>query len=163
MEKNICSECAGSRGLSCCEAVQIYVTKGDIERITSFTNSKDFYFAAPLKGIYRNCDSTWKDLVLDKNGCRNVIKLTKNGKCVFLKKDGCLLPMTVKPLLCRIHPYEFNEDGITGIYKYCPISKMPNSEEILNDMGMSYNMVKKWHAILYREIREERRSTLNGE
>ncbi len=73
------------------------------------------------------------------------------------------MPMTVKPLLCRIHPYDFNEHGVTEIYKYCPIAKKPNSEEILKDMGMSYSVVKKWHALLYREIREEKRSAFNGE
>ena len=153
VEKNICGECARSRGLSCCESVEIYVTPGDIKRISSFTNSTEFYVAAAMKGIYRNCDPAWKDLILDANRRRNIIRLTKNGQCVFLKKEGCQLPMTVKPLLCRLHPYDFNEQGITGIYRYCPIAKLPNGEDVLRDMGMSSKMVKKWHATLYRELR----------
>ena len=37
-----------------------------------------------------------------------------NGDCTFLGAAGCVLPEEVRPLVCRLYPFEYTHRGILG-------------------------------------------------
>ena len=67
-----------------------------------------------------------------------------------------MLPSSVRPLLCRLYPYQFTPEGITKTSFFCPISHMEDPATILSAMGMSMETANRWHKQLYDEIYRER-------
>jgi hypothetical protein len=61
----------------------------------------------------------------------------------------------VRPLLCRIYPYDFREHGLCGISACCPVAAEQNGQEILEASQMHRANALKWVAQLYREIRAD--------
>ena len=99
-----CLACA-SQGHTCCQGHDIYVTRGDCERIRLAGGGVDFF-------EYRSCshaayadqgdDPLWQQYVFRRDGSRRVLKRRTGGDCVFLGPQGCLLPLTARPLVCRL-------------------------------------------------------------
>lgn len=81
----------------------------------------------------------------------------------MLGENGCRLPMLVRPLVCRLHPYLFKEAGISGIDPGCLISKEFDWPGILKQLGMAKGVASKWHRLLYSELHgESPPSSVNG-
>lgn len=156
--QNVCWMCASSGG-SCCVNMQIYLTGGDVERISSLTGSRDFYrYEAPWSWCEDDGeDPIWRDHVL---GCarRRVVRRKAGGSCHFLGESGCVLDLETRPLVCRLFPYVYMPDGIHGLHTRCPASKSVRPEDDLREMGMQSERVSAWHGTLYAELSRGRRN-----
>ena len=152
-----CLDCA-SRNQSCCVNVHIFITSGDIERISQASDIHDFYSSEPLTPEYFDGggDPDWNNLILDENGCRKIVRQTETGNCIFLSEKGCRLKPDIRPLLCRIYPYDFTGRKIVGISNYCPVSADNSWQEVLNLSQMHYHAAQEWIKQLYDEIYHEK-------
>ena len=54
----------------------------------------------------RDINSQFKQLFI--NNFRIRLR-TKDGKCVFLGDEGCVLPVDIRPFYCRIYPFWFTD------------------------------------------------------
>lgn len=153
-----CIECA-RRGQSCCRNVHIYLTCGDVERIACFQKTDDFYHLAPLTPDYEDGggDPAWNPAILDETGRRRVVRQKGNSDCCFLTETGCRLPSDVRPLLCRIYPYDFREGALCGISSACPVAGESQWLGILEASEMKQTNARDWVAQLYEEIHAERK------
>lgn len=152
-----CAICAG-QGTSCCNKYQIFVTPGDISRIADISKDQIFFtFEPPVSSdIEPDYDPSWLPLILSPDKHVRVLKRTFEKKCTFTSDTGCLLPPERRPLLCRLYPYTFMENGILGIDPDCPISKERAWQPVLDRMGMPIPQARQWLSCLYGEIRKER-------
>ncbi len=82
-----------------------------------------------------------------------VLKRTLDKNCILLSKTGCCLPIDKRPLICRLYPYIYIEQGILGIDPECPISQNRNWERILSGMEMPKEKADVWISLLYNEMR----------
>jgi Fe-S-cluster containining protein len=155
-----CIACA-QKGQSCCRNVHIYLTRGDVRRIGSQCPGEDFYHLAPLTSDYEDGggDPTWNPAILDASGRRRIVRQKDTGDCCFLTETGCRLPSDVRPLLCRIYPYDFREHGLCGISASCPVVNEIQWLHILEASEMKQSNARQWVAQLYDEIAAERRDT----
>ena len=158
-EFSLCAFCA-EQGKTCCVDTDIYVTKGDIRRIFDFTSCRDFF-------EYRTCsipsykeqedDPQWDSLVFRPDGTRRVIKRNATGGCLFLESAGCILPLAIRPLICRLHPRVYNAQGFfPGLAPDCPVHLLPvgNLPETAI-AGLRLEEAVNWHHLLYSEIAEK--------
>jgi len=76
----------------------------------------------------------------------------------MLAESGCILPMTIRPLICRLHPYSFTEADISGIDPTCPISCEGNWPVLLEQLGMAIGEARKWHQLLYGELHTDKKA-----
>jgi Fe-S-cluster containining protein len=155
-----CIECA-HKGQSCCTNVHIYLTRGDIERIAKVCPAEDFFRLAPLTADYEDGggDPDWNPAILNADGTRRIIRQKPNGDCCFLTPSGCRLSSDVRPLLCRIYPYDFRQSGLCGISHSCPVAAEPNWLHVLEASEMKQANARDWVARLYEEIHAEKRDT----
>ncbi len=154
-----CAECAEA-GRSCCVGGQIFVTIGDVRRIAEFMGYHGFVTFERMSPQYdaSESDPTWSSLVLEADGSRRVLRRTTDDSCFFLRGTGCVLPAEVRPLLCRIYPYDFTAEGISGISATCPLSSLTDWRSILERQGMPMAAALNWHQRLYDEITQENRN-----
>jgi Fe-S-cluster containining protein len=155
-----CIACA-RKGQSCCTNVHIYLTRGDIERIRQQCPSEDFFATAPLTDDYEDGggDPDWNPAILDAEGKRRVMRQQTNGGCHFLTPTGCRLPSVVRPLLCRIYPYEFRSWQLSGISPCCPVASQSDWLRILEESEMKQANARTWVAQLKEEIFAEKHDT----
>jgi len=155
-----CVECA-HKGQSCCRNVHIYLTRGDIERISGLCPSETFCEMAPLTPDYEDAggDPDWNPAILNADGTRRVMRQQPDGGCHFLTPTGCRLPSDVRPLLCRIYPYEFRSWQLTGISPSCPVASESDWLRILEDSEMKQANARAWVAQLAEEIFAEKHDT----
>jgi hypothetical protein len=64
--------------------------------------------------------------------------------------------MTMRPLICRLHPYTFTEAGISGVDPTCLISHEGNWPVLLEQLGMAIAEARKWHQLLYCELHADK-------
>ncbi len=81
----------------------------------------------------------------------------------MLGENGCLLPMAVRPLICRLHPYTYTEAGISGVDPACPISRERDFSAVLEKLGMAMNEARRWHELLYCELHGDKASSFEKE
>jgi hypothetical protein len=148
-----CFQCC-QNGTSCCEGTQIYLTTGDVLRIARFLNASNFFTFEVPDLIYTDPgdDPAWIALTVRPDGCRRAMKRTTGKNCTMLAENGCILPMTLRPLVCRLHPYTFTEAGISGVDPACPISHEDNWPVLLEQLGMAIGEARRWHQLLYCEL-----------
>ena len=159
-----CAECAKIQK-TCCEEEITFVglTCGDIERISEFTGQEDFYelqaVDEELKDIYVNPlnysenDRIYVTYFFDSEGRRNVLKKNKNGECCFITDNGCLLPSNIRPLICRIYPYEWNDQHEIWVEAgYCPKELFKDNEDLIRKVGLSAEEAKRLVSQFYAEI-----------
>jgi len=147
---------------TCCQIVEILVTPGDIARIAAHTERADFWERRrpddPRFHVYCEDDPNWVRYTIAPDGARRQLKQRANGDCTFLGPSGCSLPGEVRPLICRMYPYDYNERGITGeVSVYCPTEVLapPGSGlTMLTVLGMSQDDGERWRSMLYQELRE---------
>jgi hypothetical protein len=98
-------------------------------------------------------DPAWLTLTIRPDGRRRVLKRTADKCCTMLAENGCLLPISVRPLICRLHPYTYTEAGIAGVDTACPMSRERNWPALLEQLGMEMFEARQWHRQLYSELR----------
>ena len=161
---NFCQECAKIQK-TCCqgEGFQVALTKGDIRRIGMFTSSPAFYelkaVEEPLRQVYTTPEHYGDDekiyvqYLFDEAGRRNVLKKKpNNAECLFLSKSGCGLPFEVKPLICRIYPYNWNDELDLWLETdYCPAPFFQNPD-YFRSVPLSEGEAKKLVSQFYFEL-----------
>lgn len=150
-----CAKCA-MLGKTCCQQREIFVTLGDRQRVALHTGLQDFWEdRSPADPSYldQSNDPNWLQWVFRTDGTRPVLKRQPNGDCRFLGSQGCTLPTEVRPLVCRLYPYEYCESGIIGIASDCPREVVPPGSTILKVLDMRLADALRWHRILYNELR----------
>ena len=156
----ICFKCATLGPTCCCHERDILVTKGDIERIHQFLGSGNFFeYRTPCNSAYveQDDDPNWLKYTLHEDGTRRVLKRAPaRVGCSFLTETGCLFPVNIRPLVCRLYPFTYNEQGITGVLSECPEQLLQDGETIIDALGMSYEEARDWWILLYTELRAER-------
>lgn len=152
-----CMDCARA-GTSCCNHYQIVLTTGDIERMASFLGHQNFFTIEPpiLEDMEPDYDPDWLPLVLGDDTRIRVLKRDANRTCFLLSATGCSLPAENRPLICRLYPYTYNEEGILGIDHDCPISKEMEWGTVLERLDMPAEKAKQWLSLLYAEVKKGR-------
>ncbi|WP_094605228.1 hypothetical protein SPSIL_033010 [Sporomusa silvacetica DSM 10669] len=167
---NTCAQCARLQK-TCCEreATKIALTGGDIARISQFAGQEDFYELKPveeeLKDVYANpaCytedDYIYVTYLFDDQGRRNILRKNPDQTCCFVTLTGCSLPHDIRPLLCRIYPYDWNdrlEIWIDG--SYCPASLFKDEEDMVKKVGLSAAEALELIKLFYAEIMDGKAS-----
>jgi Fe-S-cluster containining protein len=150
-------------GTSCCKNYQISLTTGDIQRISDFLGHQNFFtFEAPVpEDIEPDYDPLWMSMVLQPQGLVRVLKRTGEKNCGLLTTTGCCLPYDRRPLICRLYPYRYTEDGILGIDQACPIAREKEWGAVLDGLDMPTDKARQWLTLLYSEVRSELDPGLN--
>lgn len=158
-EEPFCARCA-RHIRNCCQVPDIYVTPGDVERISLSTGGGDFYeFRASADPAYvdQNDDPTWRQHVIREDGTRRTLKHTAYGNCIFLGPCGCTLALGVRPLVCRLFPFDYTEQGIKEeLAPGCPVDLLAPGQDLIECLGMTVESALRWHRQLYQEIRWEK-------
>jgi len=154
----LCVRCA-RHTRTCCQGTDIYVTSGDVRRIGDYTGRRDFCeFRRPANPEYadQNDDPLWQANVFRPDGSRRVLHRAVGGDCVFLGANGCVLPMEARPLICRLYPYQYNEQQIFDEpAEGCPQALLLPGENLFDAVGMNLDAARQWHQLLYWELRQE--------
>jgi len=157
-EEFLCVRCA-RHGKTCCQLCEVYVTPGDVARITEFTGESDFYhFLAPGDSAYQATDDDplWREKVFRPDGTRRVLRRRPDGDCTFLGPQGCRLPLEVRPLVCRLYPYDYTEQAIKDeLARGCPLELLRPGQGLIQALNMNLDEARRWHRQLYEEIRQE--------
>ena len=159
---NKCSECSKLQP-TCCEYTDICVTDGDIKRISDYSGGNDFYHLMPVSeemkhyyGDYRNVEKgldIYYKYLFDEEGKRNILKRVENNRCFFLTPDGCSLPPTAKPIICRLYPYDWNDHKDIWIDPhYCPKSLFKDEQEIKEYVCLPEAEARRLVDLLYDEL-----------
>lgn len=146
------------RGLTCCQGTDrdIYITPGDVKRISDYTRREDFYeYRKPINAGYLESegDPAWIYHVFRQDGSRRVLKATPEGNCTFLSENGCRLPLHIRPIVCRLHPYEYNAGGFYNEFDAgCPVNMLAPGRSLVDCLDMDPADAARWHRMLYEEI-----------
>ena len=144
---------------TCCQTSEVYTTPGDVRRIARFTGQDDFTeFRVPADPVYleQDDDPAWMQNVFRTDKSRRVLRREANGDCTFLGENGCTLPYETRPLVCRLYPFDYNEQGIREeLASGCPLELLPPGQELIEALDMNLQRARAWHGQLYEEIREE--------
>jgi Fe-S-cluster containining protein len=153
---NLCAKCA-RHWQTCCQKTEVVLTDGDIQRITSSTGRTDFWeYCTPLNPSYLALqvdDPNWLLYTVRPNDTRPQLKHQPSGDCIFLTPTGCALSIQVRPLVCRLYPYDFTEQGFTGTVPGCPIHLLEKGQTLFAGIGMNYKDAERWRLQLYQELR----------
>lgn len=157
VQEPLCVRCA-NEGATCCQHTRIFLTSGDMERIAA-AGHRDFFewVDFPWKGTQESAelDPAWRR-TFQPDGQRRVLRRKEEERCVFLGGDGCALDLSTRPLLCRLYPFDYDANGIKGVYGHrCPYPESVNAPLLLAMLGMNRDEGEKWRAAFYREIEEE--------
>ena len=154
-----CYQCSQD-GTSCCKGTQILLTAGDVRRIARFLGHFRFFTFEVPDPVYTDPgdDPGWLTLTVRPDGRRCVLKRTAGKSCTMLSEKGCILPITVRPLICRLHPYTYTEADVSGVDPSCPMSHEKNWPVLLEQLGMASVEARKWHRMLYHELRGEKQT-----
>lgn len=157
-EEPLCVRCAQTQR-TCCQICEIYITPGDLERIAAYTGESDFYEyrrPANLEYLDQSDDPLWAACVFRPDGTRRVLRRSESEGCLFLGTGGCRLPLEVRPLVCRLYPFEYTEQGLQSVNgTMCPIQLLAPGETLLQSLGMDAETAEEWRRRLYAEIRRE--------
>ena len=62
----------------------------------------------------------------------------------------------MRPLVCRLHPFEYTEAGISEeLSDSCPSHLLKHGQTLLIALDMNLEDARRWHRQLYAEIRGE--------
>jgi len=153
----LCVVCA-EQGRSCCVDRDILVSSGDVERIASHTGSNGFYeLRSPGSPAYldQDDDPLWNLCTVQLCGRRKVLRHNAPGICWFLTELGCRLPEEIRPLVCRLHPVEFNAERISGLSAECPAERLAPGDNLLNNLEMDLVRAEQWRRQLYAELQTD--------
>jgi Fe-S-cluster containining protein len=155
----LCVRCARHMK-TCCQTCDIFTTRGDVARIEAHTGQTGFTeFRPPKSPDYadQDDDPLWRDNVFQADGTRRVLKKQASGDCTFLGSAGCTLPLEVRPLVCRIYPYDYTAEGIQDdLAPGCPLELLAPGQGLIEALEMSRADAERWHEQLYAELQRER-------
>ena len=157
-DEPLCVRCANSQQ-TCCQTREVYCGAGDKRRIAAHTGRADFYEFLIADEEYRDQDDDppYRDLVFRPDGSRRVLTKQANGDCTFLGRAGCTLPLEVRPLICRLYPYDYDHRGLRAELSHgCPTQLLGPEETLLSALDMRREDAERWHGQLYRELDLER-------
>ncbi len=152
-----CARCAQLQR-TCCQTAEILVTEPDVARIAAHVGRTDFYERRrPSDPAYFDADEddpNWLALTLRPDGTRRLLKRQPSGDCTFLGRAGCDLPLEVRPLVCRLYPYAYNETGLAGSDEsYCPTSVLsPEGRPMAEVLDIDALDAERWRVSLYQEL-----------
>jgi Fe-S-cluster containining protein len=153
---NLCTKCA-QHELTCCQGTEVFVTDGDIRRIAAYTGRVDFWeYQKPRQAVYlmhQPADPNWLCYTVRPDGTRPQLKHLRSGDCTFLTSTGCSLPSEVRPLICRLYPYDYTEHGVAGTVAGCPTYLLEKDQGLLAGIGLDIKDATRWHKQLYSELR----------
>ena len=153
---NLCAKCARYER-TCCQKTEIFVTDGDIQRIEAHVGRSDFWeYRKPADPDYlleQPEDPRWLLYTLRADNTRPQLKQQPSGDCTFLTATGCSLPTTVRPLVCRLYPYNYTEQGISGTVSGCPLYLLDQEQTLFEAIGMNQHDAERWRRQLYNELR----------
>lgn len=157
-EEFLCVRCARQRK-TCCQVSEIFVTRGDIDRVAQATGQNDFHeFRAPDNPDYgdQDDDPTWRDRAFRPDGTRRVLRRRADGDCVFLGPQGCVMSYTSRPLVCRLYPFEYTEQGLASeLSTGCPTELLRPGQGLIDALAMDPTVAEQWRAQLYQEIHHD--------
>lgn len=157
-EEFLCVRCARYMR-TCCQTCEVYVSPGDVQRIADHTGRADFYeFRVPdnPEYLHNEDDPLWQTATFRADGTRRVLRRRPEGDCTFLGPHGCTLPLDVRPLVCRLYPYDYTEQGIRPqLARGCPTHLLRPGQGLIEALGMNLADAERWHRQLYAEIRQE--------
>lgn len=157
-EEFLCARCARHQQ-TCCQGTDIVVTLGDVQRIADFVGRRDFTeFRGPANANYadQDDDPVWRDNVVCADGTRRVLRQRENGDCTFLGPVGCTLPIHVRPLICRLYPFDYTADGIRHeLASGCPVELLGPGQQLLTVLDMHRADADRWHRQLYAEVLQD--------
>lgn len=157
-EEFLCARCARYMR-TCCQTSEVYATPADVRRIEDHIGRSDFYeYRVPDDPIYyaHDDDPIWPKMVFQPDGTRRVLKREQDGSCSFLGERGCVLPLNVRPIVCRIYPFDFNEEGIKdALCTGCPSEILRPGQTLLTALMMNREEAEAWRKQLYEDICEE--------
>lgn len=164
---SLCMKCRDVQKTCCQDDPRIILTQGDVRRIRTFTGHSDFVIVKHYPDLsflkLYEYDPNWKKYTVLPGNLRRQLRMDEQGACVFLSAGGCELPMNVRPLMCRLYPYNFNEYGIIGVYSgedmVCPVRLLKEGVSLDQAVGMSYEQADSWRMAFYQELRAEWRLT----
>lgn len=155
----LCVRCA-RHTVTCCQRSEIYTTLGDVQRIGEHTGREDFTeFRVPANPEYadQDDDPVWSSHVFRDDSSRRVLKRHTNGDCTFLGQHGCVLPLEVRPLVCRLYPFDYTAEGIRPeLAEGCPLELLRPNQGLLEALEMNLPDAQRWHQQLYSEIQREK-------
>lgn len=151
---SLCAKCARHER-TCCQQTDILVTDGDVRRITAHVGRSDFWeYRPPSYPITpQPADPNWLHYTLRPDGTRPLLKHQASGDCTFLTSTGCSLPVEVRPLICRLYPYDYTEQRLTGTVPGCPLYLVAKGQTLRQSLGMQLVDAKRWRQQLYLELR----------
>ena len=160
-EEFLCARCARHMK-TCCQTPEIYVTPGDAARIAGHVGRNDFWhFRVPTDPVYleEDDDPVWQEHIFREDSSRRVLKKTPDNDCGFLGPQGCTLPLEVRPLVCRLYPFDYDERGIRDeLANGCPVELLRPGQQLLVALDMKIDDARRWHKQLYEEVRLEKTS-----
>ncbi|ATB28490.1 hypothetical protein [Melittangium boletus] len=116
----VCARCPRMLGASCCEVKEgerlATLTRSDVERITAHTGFSPRRFLDEEYLTHDEAAGYEERRPLYRGYFRRapvrLTLLTRGGACVFHERGrGCVLPADVRPLACRLYPFERWPDG----------------------------------------------------
>ena len=155
MQPTLCARCA-LQGKTCCQGREIYITPGDMRRISAVAGDLQFVeWTRTVDPSYmdQDDDPVWRQHVFCSDGRRRILRRQPNGDCIFLDAQGCHLTMAVRPLLCRLHPFTYTADHIDNEPDTdCPRHLLFAGESVFEAVHTSIALARQWHHQLYEEI-----------
>lgn len=152
---------------TCCQRSEVYATAGDVKRIAAHTGREgftEFKSAAGSDYLAQDDDPTWRDHVFRADGTRRVLVRHANGDCTFLGDQGCVLPLEVRPLVCRLYPFDYTDEGVReDLAPGCPLELLAEGQGLLAALDMHRDDAHRWHRQLYEELRREGREGVTEE
>jgi len=136
----------------------VLVTLGDIQRVGEHTGTTDFWERRPVPDpsvLDQPDDPNFVRWAFDKRGARRILRRRPNGACIFLSTRGCSLPTAVRPLVCRLYPFAYDERQLDGIDAHCPTELVPPGSTILKVLNIQRAEAEQWRISLYAELRRE--------
>ena len=165
-EEFLCARCAKHQ-TTCCQQTDIHVTLGDVRRIaeaSSVTNFTEYRSATDPAYNQTDEDPFWQQHVFRPDGTRRVLKHQPNGDCQFLGSQGCTLEATVRPLICRLYPFDYTADGLNQQPAGgCPVELLRPQQQLLQVLGMDRAQAEQYRAQLYAELTEQDDSNATSE
>ena len=153
----LCAKCARHER-TCCQDTEILVTDGDIQRIRDHAGRSDFWeYRTPSDPEYLEenpGDPHWLWYTVRADGTRPVLKHKVSRDCTFLSPTGCSLPMEVRPLICRLYPYDYSEREIIGTVPGCPLYLLEKGQTMIEGVGVRLEDAKRWRRQLYSELKD---------
>jgi len=160
-EEFLCVRCARHMK-TCCQTSEVHPTQADVRRIADYSGRSGFTeYRVPENENYldQDDDPAWSRHVFRADKSRRVLKRKSNGDCTFLGDAGCVLPLETRPLVCRLYPYDYTEQGLLDeLTPGCPLELLAPAQGLIEALDMNADNARRWHKQLYSEIRMESES-----